>query len=386
MKVAICGGGLVGALEACYLAKRGYEVHLFEARPDPRKQDRVVINSINLALSPRGITALEKVGVAAPVVKDGIPMRARMIHSHSGQLSQIPYSKDGKAILSVDRRGLNEYLLSEAEKYQNVTLYFEHKLKSSDPNTGTLVFHNGNTYQVDFIVGADGAHSQTRRSVMRHSRVNYSQYYIPHGYKELCIPPAEAGGFRMAQNFLHIWPRNTFMMIALPNLDGSFTVTLFMPFERFEELTNPTQVLEFFEREFPDSIDLIGRERLEKDFFTNPTAPLITVKCSPLAYKHTVLLGDAAHAIVPFYGQGMNSGFEDCEVLDTFLDKYSDLGMNPAPCHFVALVLFSILYHLLHLVVETWVLCCGDFVHVFFFLFLFFFSALCSWLLPATLG
>lgn len=327
MKVVIVGGGLVGALEACFLAKRGHTVHLYENRKDIRKERRYSGYSINLALSIRGIEALKHVGVDVDVVKKGIPMHSRMIHAHSGRLSSMPYGTNGEAILSVDRRDLNEQLLTAAEKFHNVKLHFQHKLVRANTKKNTLVFENHHrteiTVDADVIIGCDGAHSATRRSLIRYHRIDYQHFYIPHGYKELCIPPKD-GKYQMAANYLHIWPRSTFMMIALPNPDKSFTVTLFMPFEKFDTLKTDAEVLAFFEAEFPDSIPLIGRDRLLRDFKSNPTSPLITVKCSSIAGGRCALMGDAAHAIVPFYGQGMNAGFEDCLVLEECLNQEAD--------------------------------------------------------------
>eukprot|EP00043_Microstomoeca_roanoka_P025373 m.8500 g.8500 ORF g.8500 m.8500 type:complete len:440 (-) comp5462_c0_seq1:52-1371(-) len=327
MKVVIVGGGLVGALEACFMAKRGHQVELYESRKDLRKEPRYSGYSINLALSCRGIEALQHVGLEEQILKDGIPMKARMIHSLEGKLSPIPYGTEGQAIMSVDRRNLNEQLLTAAEQFPNVKTFFQHKLRRINLKTNHLHFEDANKQEVvvsaDLILGADGAHSATRRSLLRHERIDYQHFFIPHGYKELCIP-AKDGEYQMPTNYLHIWPRSSFMMIALPNPDKSFTVTLFMPFEKFEALKTDEDVLAFFEAEFPDSIPLIGRERLLNDFKHNPTSSLITVKCSKLAGRRCGLLGDAAHAIVPFYGQGMNAGFEDCLVLEDCLNAVPD--------------------------------------------------------------
>ncbi|EDQ87572.1 uncharacterized protein MONBRDRAFT_33218 [Monosiga brevicollis MX1] len=327
MKVIVVGGGLVGALEAVYMARRGHEVHVYEGRTDIRKEPRYSGLSINLALSVRGIAALREVGVEAEIVNAGIPMHARMIHSHDGQQSSQPYGTQGQAIRSIDRRNLNEHLLSAAEGLPNVHLHFEHKLQRADTKSNTLVFKTpkGEVKATgDLIIGCDGAHSQVRRGLMRSDRVNYQQRYIPHGYKELTIPPGPDGDFQIKANFLHIWPRSTFMMIALPNQDKTFTATLFMPFDKFDSIKTAEDVLELFEAEFPDSIPLIGRERLVKDYFENPTGTLMTVKCDPVGARRTILMGDAAHAVVPFYGQGMNAGFEDCLVFNNLLEKHAN--------------------------------------------------------------
>ncbi|XP_028676194.2 kynurenine 3-monooxygenase [Erpetoichthys calabaricus] len=327
IRVAVVGGGLVGALNACFFAKKGFEVDLYESREDIRKAKIVKGRSINLALSLRGREALKAVGMEDKIVSKGIPMHARMIHSLSGKRTPIPYGKKGQYILSVDRAYLNKELLTAAEKYPNASLHFGHKLLdwSLEPRLMTFRRSDESTKEAtsDLIVGCDGAFSAVRKQFMRQSRFDYSHTYIPHGYMELTIPPKN-GKFAMEPNFLHIWPRNTFMMIALPNLDKTFTCTLFMPFEHFEEITTEEQVLAFFQRYFPDAIPLIGENALKKDFFRLPAQAMVSVKCSPYHIgSHCVLMGDAAHAVVPFYGQGMNAGFEDCLVFDELLENYN---------------------------------------------------------------
>lgn len=327
VKIAVVGGGLVGALNACFFAKRGFQVELYESREDIRRATVVKGRSINLALSHRGREALKAVGMEDKIVSKGIPMHARMIHSPSGKRSPIPYGKKGQYILSVDRANLNKELLSAAETYPSAKMNFEHKLVDWNLESGSMTFlrNDGSTKVTtcDLTVGCDGAFSAVRKRFMRQSRFNYSQTYIPHGYMELSIPPKH-GDFAMEPNFLHIWPRNTFMMIALPNLDMTFTCTLFMPFEDFEKITTGDEVLEFFQRYFPDSIPLFGEEALKQDYFRLPAQAMVSVKCSPYHIGTTcVLMGDAAHAVVPFYGQGMNAGFEDCIVFDELLDQYN---------------------------------------------------------------
>ncbi|KAE8601988.1 hypothetical protein XENTR_v10013852 [Xenopus tropicalis] len=326
--VSVVGGGLVGSLNACFFAKKGFQVELYEAREDIRYARMVSGRSINLALSHRGLQALKAVGLDEKIAAMGIPMRARMIHSVKGRKSSIPYGKQHQYILSVDRANLNKELLSAAEKYSNVTMHFEHKLRDCNVDSGTMTFLNNMENiiekKADLIVGCDGAFSVVRKQFMRKSRFNYSHVYIPHGYKELTIPPRK-GEFAMEPNYLHIWPRNTFMMIALPNLDKSFTCTLFMPFEDFEKLTTGDQVLDFFKTYFPDSIELIGEKKLTEDFFLLPPQAMISVKCSSFCIDHKcVIMGDAAHAVVPFYGQGMNAGFEDCLVFSELMEQYQN--------------------------------------------------------------
>uniref|UniRef100_UPI00398ECD0F kynurenine 3-monooxygenase n=1 Tax=Pristiophorus japonicus TaxID=55135 RepID=UPI00398ECD0F len=316
----------VGALNACFFAKRGFQVEVYEAREDIRTAKDVKGRSINLALSHRGRQALKAIGIEDQIVSKGIPMNGRMIHSHSGKKSSISYGTKGQYILSVDRANLNRELLFAASQYPNVKLNFEEKLQHYSAEKGVLTFIrcDSATFEVshDLFVGCDGAFSTMRKEFMRQSRFDYSHVYIPHGYMELTIPPKN-GDFSMEPNFLHIWPRNTFMMIALPNMDKSFTCTLFMPFEDFEKLTTGDEVLQFFKKYFPDSIPLIGVEALKQDYFRLPAQAMISVKCSSYHISSKcVLMGDAAHAVVPFYGQGMNAGFEDCIVFDELMNQF----------------------------------------------------------------
>ncbi|CAI5653430.1 kynurenine 3-monooxygenase [Oreochromis niloticus] len=326
--VAVVGGGLVGALNACFFAKRGFDVELFESREDIRRAKIVKGRSINLALSHRGRQALKHVGLEEKIVAQGIPMHARMIHSLDGKQSPIPYGRKGQYILSVDRANLNKELLTAAETYPNTKMNFDHKLQDWNAETGLMTFVrlDGSKEQVkaDLIVGCDGAFSAVRKQFLRRSRFDYSQTYIPHGYMELTMPPIN-GEFAMKPNYLHIWPRNTFMMIALPNLDKTFTCTLFMPFEDFEKITTGDEVIEFFQKYFPDTIPLIGADTLQRDYFRLPAQAMVSVKCNPYHIGDTcVLMGDAAHAVVPFYGQGMNAGFEDCIVFDEIMDQFNE--------------------------------------------------------------
>eukprot|EP00054_Salpingoeca_dolichothecata_P022293 m.145869 g.145869 ORF g.145869 m.145869 type:complete len:447 (+) comp24288_c0_seq2:70-1410(+) len=323
--IAVVGGGLVGSLEAILLAKKGHTVHLYELRSDLRKQPRFSGVSINLALSVRGIAALRKAGLDDLIVRQGIPMHGRMIHNRDGSLNFLRYGRKGQYILSIDRRNLNERLLDAAEKNPKVTIFFEHKLKSVDIKTGRMVFTVPNQGDVetkaDYVFGCDGNYSSVRRAIMRNTRMDYRQEYIPHGYKELTLPPTADKQFQLADGSLHIWPRGTFMMIGLPNLDKTFTLTMFMPFATFDAIKTEEDLLSFFEREFPDSIPLIGKEKLVEDYFRNPTGSLRTIKCKPYHCHKAIILGDAAHAMVPFYGQGMNAGLEDANIFDELLTK-----------------------------------------------------------------
>ena len=314
-RVAVVGGGLVGSLHAVLLSQRGHRVQLFEARPDIRKEVEVSGRSINLALSNRGREALRVVGIEDEVLAKAIPMPARMVHSLSGERYSVPYGTKGESIYSIDRRALNELLLTKAEEAPGVTLYFEHKLVRANLESKKLTFDVNGTesvFQTDFIFGCDGAHSTVRRQMMRWGRLNYQQEVIEHGYKELTLPATEDGEFAMEPNFLHIWPQHDFMMIGLPNPDKTFTLTLFMPFKIFESIETEEDLLAFFTKHFPNAIEKIGIRRLLQDYFQNPLGKTISVKCSPhYMAGSTLILGDAAHAVVPFYGQGMNAGFED---------------------------------------------------------------------------
>lgn len=328
-RIHIIGGGLSGSLMAVYLAKRGFDVHVFERRPDLRSNRISAGKSINLALSNRGIKALEKVGLADEILSDGIPMYGRMMHSIEGKLSYQPYGKEGQAIYSVSRGRLNIKLLELADEYPNITLYFNHRCVDVDIENGTSTFvdENGNTvqYKADRILGTDGAFAATRGRLQITDRFNYSQDYLKHGYKELAIPAGEGGKFLIEKNALHIWPRSSFMMIALPNPAGDFTCTLFLPFEggeyNFKTLNNPDAVAAFFNNQFPDAVSMMPG--LLEDFATNPTSSLVTVRCFPWVREDKIaLMGDAAHAVVPFYGQGMNCSFEDCVVMDECIENF----------------------------------------------------------------
>jgi kynurenine 3-monooxygenase len=328
-KITLVGGGLAGSLMSIFLAKAGFEVHVFERRPDMRKNKIAAGRSINLALSVRGINALSKVGLSEEVLADAIPMYGRTMHSIAGETKYQPYGKDEQAIYSVSRGRLNILLLELADAYPNIHLYFNHRCTQVDLDSRTCTFSDENGVEkvvsADRIIGSDGAFAATRGRMQMGDRFNYSQYYLEHGYKELEIPAGENGKFLLDKNSLHIWPRGNYMMIALPNPAGDFTCTLFFPFEgeeSFEALKTPQQVEDFFKKVFPDAYELMPT--LIDDYFKNPTASLVTVKCYPWVKEDKLaLIGDAAHAIVPFYGQGMNCAFEDCVVLNECIEQHS---------------------------------------------------------------
>jgi kynurenine 3-monooxygenase len=322
----VAGAGLAGSLLALALARRGHHVQVFERRPDPRASGFAGGRSINLALSVRGVTALERFGVADRVLQDVIPMRGRMMHSPSGHLAFQPYSRiEGEAINSVSRGGLNKTLLSAAEQHENVRIRFAVRCLDVDFNAPRAHFRDDESgeefsAEADAIIGTDGAFSAVRGAMQKTDRFNYSQTYLEHGYKELHIPATPDGRHAMEPNALHIWPRGGSMMIALPNPDKSFTCTLFWPYEgehSFAAVRTRADVRPFFERHYPDAAALMPT--LEDDFDRNPTSSLVTIRCSPWVIGRVALLGDASHAIVPFYGQGMNAAFEDVRVLDECL-------------------------------------------------------------------
>src|SRR5437773_6120217 len=342
-KFVLVGSGLAGGLLAAYLGRRGYDVDLYERRADPREGNIVGGRSINLAISTRGIHALEQIGIADESLRHAIPVRGRMIHHRSGALHFAPYDVDPrKCINSIGRGSLNAAVIEAAQRYPNVSVHFNHKCTDVDlaeavchlEKTGanveaTASAANPEIIKVrgDAVIGVDGAFSAVRASMQRNiDNFQYQEGYLAHGYKELTIPPATDGSWRIEKNALHIWPRRSFMMIALPNPDGSFTCTLFWEFEgprSFASTKTDDDVRRFFDEEFPDAVPLMPA--LLEDFKNNPTGSLVTIRCAPWYHKDRVcLLGDAAHAVVPFYGQGMNAAFEDSIVLDECLDKFPD--------------------------------------------------------------
>lgn len=326
----LIGSGLAGGMMAAFLGRRGYEVDLYERRPDPTAGNLIGGRSINLALSTRGIYALQQLGIADEVMRHAIPMRGRMIHDKSGELHFSPYDRDpNKCINSIGRGALNAATIEAAQRYPNVRVHFNHRCTDIDLDAPAAHLLNTETNQAmkargDAIIGVDGAFSAVRRSMQRLDRFDYSQSYLAHGYKELTIPPAADGGWQMEKHALHIWPRKSFMMIALPNPDGSFTCTLFWEWEgprSFATTTTDDDVRRFFHEEFPDAVPRMPA--LLEEYRENPTGSLVTVRCAPWHYQDKVaLVGDAAHAVVPFYGQGMNAAFEDCVVLDECLGEW----------------------------------------------------------------
>lgn len=330
-QITIVGAGLVGSLASIYLAKRGYKVSIYERRSDMRKVSMSAGKSINLALSDRGWKGLQGVGIADEIKKIAIPMYGRAIHNKDGSHTFQPYGKEDQAIYSVSRADINMKLMDLAEQHDNVKIHFDSKCNSVNRQKKEAVFEHTASNQItqnnfDILLGADGAFSASRLNMQLTSdRFEYKQHYIDCGYKELIIPPGPDGEFLLEKNALHIWPRGSFMMIALPNPDGNFTCTLFMPFEgekSFDSLKTKDEVLNFFKSEFADAVPLMPT--LLEDFFNNPTSSLVTVKCFPWTFDDSIaLIGDAAHAIVPFYGQGMNCGFEDCVVLNDLIDKHN---------------------------------------------------------------
>ena len=324
--IAIMGAGLVGSLLSMYLKKKGYDVTVYERRPDLRLTGAAGGRSINLAISERGWKGLAGVNMEEEIRKMAIPMPGRMVHTLDGSLTFQPYGKPGEAINSVSRGDLNISLVNEAEK-RGISFHFNQRIVETDLAGTYANMEDGDTarlykLQPDLIIGADGAFSLARYTMIKTDKFNYEHVYEDHGYKELSIPPGPDNTWLLEKNALHIWPRKNFMLIALPNQDGSFTCTLFFHAKgelSFESIKTEDDLQNFFETYFPDVIPLMPDYK--QDYFHNPTGSLMTVKCFPWVNGNTLLIGDAAHAIIPFYGQGMNCGFEDCSVLDTIIDE-----------------------------------------------------------------
>ena len=327
--ITVLGAGLVGSLLSILLKKRGYDVTVYERRPDMRSTQLSAGRSINLAMSARGWRALDLAGLREDIESLAIPMYGRYLHQADGSSALQYYGANNEAIYSVSRGELNKRLMSLAEEH-GVTINFEHRCNSVDVANNVLEIEkpDGSVENVhaEILLGADGAHSALRRSYTYLDRVDAQHFYLKHGYKELSIPPLADGSLQIEEDGLHIWPRKNFMMIALPNTDGNFTCTLFLPFEgeqSFEQLKTDEQIIAFFKEQFPDALPKMPT--LIEDFNENPTSSLITTFIDPWYYNDkNAVIGDAAHGIVPFYGQGMNAGFEDCTILAGLMDEHGD--------------------------------------------------------------
>lgn len=328
----IVGAGLVGSLWAVYLSKAGYKVTIFERRNDLRKADISAGKSINLALSVRGWKAFENAGVKDEIKKIAIPMHGRTMHDVKGNLTFQPYGLEGEAIYSVSRAGINCTLMDIAENQGNAIIKYNQKCIGADLENGIVTlkdYKTGNiyTHKSDVVFGTDGAFSAIRTKAMQKSpRFNYSQKYIEDGYREILLPANEDGSYKLDVNTLHIWPRGRYMLIALPNEDGSFTCTLFLPFEghtnSFDKLNTKDEVNAFFEEKFPDFYKLMPE--IGEQWEDHPLSSLAIIRCYPWTVGKVALMGDAAHATVPFYGQGMNAGFEDCTIMWELIQKHNE--------------------------------------------------------------
>lgn len=343
LPVLVVGAGLSGTLMAIFLAKRGYPVELLEKRADPRIHTEHAGRSINMAISARGIHALQQAGIEDHVSDLYIPMYGRMIHELDGAQELQPYGQPGQAIHSISRRDLNIRLLNAAKDFPNLQIHFGVHIESIDLESRSVTYLESDAEETQtlhgrWIVGADGVNSVVRKHMLEAARLNFSQDFLDYGYKELVMPAESDGTFQMDPNALHIWPRHQYMLIALPNQDGSFTVTLFLPRSTedgfsFRSLQTDEDVRAFFKENFPDALARIPD--LEEQFFTNPIGSLVSIRCNPWHYKDAaVLIGDASHGVVPFYGQGMNAAFEDCALLDEHLEHEEALGLDVVLAHF----------------------------------------------------
>jgi kynurenine 3-monooxygenase len=331
-KIIIVGAGLVGSLWAVYMRKAGYKVVIYERRSDIRKAEISAGKSINLALSARGWNSLNAAGIKADIEKIAIPMSGRIMHSEEGELTYQPYGKKEEAIYSVSRGHLNAIMMDLAEEKGNSTIHYNHQCLNADLKNGKITLKNLLTDEIfedqaDVVFAADGAYSAIRyNSMQKVDRFNFSQFYVEDGYKELLLPAGKDGSYQIEKNALHIWPRGRFMLIALPNEDGSFTCTLFMPYENhehaFNDLDTDEKVDDFFKKVFPDFYDMMPN--LIENWHQNPLSSMSITRCFPWTMGKFALLGDSAHATVPFYGQGMNAGFEDCFVMWELYNKYGN--------------------------------------------------------------
>lgn len=328
-RIALIGAGLTGPLLALELAKRGFEVEIYERRPDMRQVRMSAGRSINLALSARGIHSLTRAGLWKNMHKIVIPMKGRMMHSITSEITFQPYGRsDSDVINSISRADLNIALMDAVEE-RGVKIHFQKRCTGIDLKKNVLKLHDEETGEkhslaAGVVIGCDGSASAIRGEMLKVSRFNFSQQHLDYGYKELTIPAGPGGKHALETNALHIWPRGNYMLIALPNVDGTFGCILFLPFEgrdSFEQLPTRAAVLEFFQSRFPDVVQLMPD--LADNFFENPIGSMVTIRCSPWHFEgKALLLGDAAHAIVPFFGQGINCGFEDCTVLTELLDQH----------------------------------------------------------------
>lgn len=320
-KIVVAGAGLVGSLAAIFLKQRGFDVDLYEARSDMRKSTSGAGKSINLIITSRGLNALKKVGLAEKMLELTVPVTGRMMHAKTGELTYQPYGKDpSECNYSVSRAELNMALMTEAEE-AGVRIHFDAGVENVDIEKKTINLSNGSETEYHRLFGTDGAGSKVRQAVTSAIENSTDRVeWLEADYKELFMPAAAGGTYAIEKNALHIWPRGDHFLMALPNLGGSFTMTLYMSEERFETLKTKEQVRSFFEAEYPDSVSLMPG--FEDEFFENPQGKLGTLRADPWVYEDSVaLMGDAAHAIVPFFGQGMNCGFEDCSVLFDLFDR-----------------------------------------------------------------
>ncbi len=318
--VVVVGAGLVGPVVAILLAKLGCNVRLFERGPDPGQGGRAAGRSVHLVVSERGWNAMRQAGVEAPVRQATIPLKGRIIHSPQGGVAFQPYGNEGQAIYAIERQVLNDLLVGCARREPNVTVAFDHRCADYDPEAGALEFETGAGrvgVRAERVVAADGAFSRVRAALMARGRFDYSQAYLPYGYKELSLPPGPGGDWPLDPGAMHVWPRRSAMLTAFPKPDRGFTAMLVLPLEgpgSFASLADGPAVARFFAEHFADARPLIPG--LEEEFFARPASSLVTVRCFPWRDRdRAVLVGDAAHAMVPFFGQGMNAGFEDCVVL-----------------------------------------------------------------------
>ncbi|XP_055880889.1 kynurenine 3-monooxygenase-like isoform X2 [Biomphalaria glabrata] len=345
MDVVIVGAGLVGCVEGIYLKKRGHNVTIYETFEDPRTWSEERARSINLTMSPRGQFALREIGLEDKVLAQGILAKGRIVHDGKGNKFRSPYNEKGEGIVSLRRTRLNAFLIQEAEETYKIPFHFRHTFERCDTSdqhgapTTVCVFRNTSgeketmvKAQADLVIGSDGAHSVVRQDLQNKRKIGmFQQEYHDHGYMELVVPSGNDGQPQMELDMLHIWPRGEFMLITFPNLDNTFSGTLFMPFEKLDEVMQGEEVLlKFFNAEFPDLVRLVGESYLKRHFVEKKKRPgrLISNKVEPYHADNIVLIGDAAHAMVPFYGQGMNAGFEDCLILDRIFQKYGHSKAN----------------------------------------------------------